>query len=77
MAGTPGPTLADMPREIKQEIIKGLDPLDLAAVSKTSRDLHSLMADDWLLCKSVYTQYLVSLPASKTWSFVDTIRMNQ
>ena len=58
--GTPGPTLADMPREIKQEIIKGLDPLDLAAISKTSRDLHSLMADDWLLCKSVYSQYLVS-----------------
>jgi len=59
MAGAPGPTLADMPREIKQEIIKELDPLDLAAVSRTSRDLHAAISDDWVLYKRVYTRILV------------------
>ncbi|TVY54223.1 hypothetical protein LCER1_G005896, partial [Lachnellula cervina] len=58
MAGPPSPTFADMPREIKQEIIKELDPLDLAAVSKTSRDLHDAIADDWVLYKTVYTRIL-------------------
>ena len=76
MAGTPGPTLADMPREIKQEIIKELDPLDLVAVSKTSRALHEVLVDDWLLYKRVYTQCLVSLPTLRTLNIADTYRMN-
>lgn len=52
-------TFADLPREIKQEILKELDPLDISSIALTCKDIHALTGKNFVLYKSVYNRLLV------------------
>jgi F-box domain len=54
-------TLICLPPEIVHNILKYVNPIDLARVSKTCRILHRSIAQDRLLCKELYCRLLVGL----------------
>ena len=54
-------TIISLPPEIVHNILKYVNPIDLARVSRTCRVLHRSVAQDHLLCKKMYCRVLVSL----------------
>jgi hypothetical protein len=52
-------TLISLPPEIVNNILKFVNPIDLARLSKACRILHRAIAQDRLLCKEVYCRVLV------------------
>ncbi|TVY73276.1 hypothetical protein LSUE1_G009103 [Lachnellula suecica] len=64
--------LTGMPDEITHEILKALDPLDLAALSQTCRSLHQVISGNELLFKSIYLNHMDEpvdpfIPAGWQW----------
>lgn len=55
-------TLISLPPEIVHNILKYVNPIDLARLSSTCRMLHRSISQDRLLYKEVYCQHLVSPP---------------
>lgn len=57
-------TLICLPPEIVHNILKHVEPIDLARIAKTCRMLHRSIVQDRLLCKEVWCAWLVSIRLS-------------
>jgi predicted transcriptional regulator len=53
--------LTKLPHELLHNILKGVDPPDLEALSKTCQKLRSFTKDNHQLFKDIYATYLVSV----------------
>ena len=70
-------TIICLPPEIVHNILKHVDPIDLARVAGTCRVLRRAIALDRLLCKEVWCLHLVSPYPLAEGRWTDSYRMSR